>query len=176
MDIITRYDVKRERLWPTDPTPAEEVVTNDTNAVNLGTQFSSSKAGWAMGVRFYAGSATLGTMTGHLWLKSNGSKLATSSSTTDPAIGWHTLLFTSPYKIAASTDYVVSMFFPAGDYPDNVNYFTTDYTSGSLTAPADDGATNVDENGRYYYGTVGQAMPDDSFNETNYWQDVILEY
>jgi hypothetical protein len=141
---------------------------NDGNAVELGMKFRSDTAGTVTGVRFYKGSSNTGTHTGHLWT-GTGTLLASVTFTGETASGWQQASFSSPVAITANTTYVVSYFAPNGSYSSNSGYFT----SAADKAPLHGLASGTDgSNGVYRYGST--AFPMDSFNDTNYWVDVVV--
>ena len=146
------------------------IVTSsgDTNAVEVGMEFTSSVAGFVTGVRFYKGAGNTGTHVGHLW-NANGTLLATVTFTGETASGWQTATFSSPVAINAGTSYIVSYYAPNGNYAADSGYFAGPASSidGSLIAPAT-------INGVYRYGTGG-GFPNSTFQNTNYWVDVLFE-
>ncbi|WP_246084713.1 DUF4082 domain-containing protein [Pseudarthrobacter phenanthrenivorans] len=142
--------------------------SDDPNAVEVGMKFRADTAGTVTGVRFYKGSANTGTHTGHLW-SSTGQLLASVTFANETPTGWQQALFSSPVPIAANTTYVVSYFAPDGAYSS---------TAGQFNSPVDNGPlhglqSGVDgPNGVYRYG--GTSFPTDSYNNTNYWVDVVF--
>ena len=141
---------------------------NDINAVEVGMKFRSDIAGTVTGVRFYKGTTNTGTHTGHLW-SATGTLLASVTFAGETASGWQQANFSAPVNIAANTTYVVSYHAPNGHYAANSGYF------GSSTdrPPLHGLASGVDgPNGVYRYGS--SAFPTDSYNNTNYWVDVVF--
>ena len=154
-------------LWPSSPTPAN-LAPNDSNSVELGTAFQSAVSGQVTGVRFYKTPIDPSTAhTGTLW-NASGTQLATGTFTNETSSGWQTLTFSSPVSIQANTTYVVSVHFPNGQYPSNVNYFTSPHTAYPLTALG-----NGSDNGLYKYGS-STVFPTSSYSASNYWVDVIF--
>ncbi|VXB00127.1 conserved exported hypothetical protein [Arthrobacter sp. 9AX] len=148
-------------------TPAT-VNTNDPDAVEVGMKFRSDSAGTVTGVRFYKGSSNTGTHVGHLW-SSAGALLASVTFGAESASGWQQASFSSPVPIAANTTYVVSYFAPDGFYSSDSGYFNNPADKAPLHALA----AGVDgPNGVYRYGA--SDFPTDSYNNTNYWVDVVL--
>ena len=145
------------------------LAANDPNAVELGMKFRADVAGTVTGVRFYKASSNTGTHTGHLW-SATGTLLASVTFTGETASGWQQATFSTPVPIAANTTYVVSYYAPNGSYSANSGYFT----SAADKAPLHGLASGTDgSNGVYRYGT-STAFPTDSYNNTNYWVDVVL--
>ena len=144
------------------------VTVNDANAVELGMKFRSDVAGTVTGVRFYKGSSNTGTHTGHLW-SASGTLLASVTFSGETASGWQQATFSSPVAITANTTYVVSYQAPNGFYSANGGYFS----SAADTPPLHGLASGTDgSNGVYSYGAT--AFPNNSYNNTNYWVDVIF--
>ena len=154
-------------LWPSSATPSN-VASTDKSSVELGTAFQTSVGGQVTGVRFYkAPGDPSNAHTGTLWT-STGTQLATGTFTNETASGWQTLTFSSPVTIQANTTYVVSVHFPNGQYPYNLNYFTMPHTYYPLTALG-----NGKNNGLYLYG-ASTAFPTKTSQASNYWVDVIF--
>ncbi|TAX64877.1 DUF4082 domain-containing protein [Rhizobium ruizarguesonis] len=145
-------------------TPAV-VNTNDTSAVELGVKFQTSVAGTITGIRFYKGDLDTGTHTGSLW-SNTGTKLATLTFTNETASGWQTAYFTSPVSLTVGQTYTASYHTNSGHYSTTISYFTSNVTSGPLTAPASG-------NGVYTYGSAS-LYPTSTYQSTNYWVDVMF--
>ncbi|OWV82045.1 adhesin [Rhizobium sp. R634] len=141
------------------------VNTNDSSAVELGVRFQTSVAGTVSGIRFYKGSLDTGTHTGSLW-SSTGTRIATLTFTNETASGWQTAFFSSPVALTPGQVYTASYHTNTGRYSTTADYFLSNVTSGPLTAPATG-------NGVYRYGS-GSLYPTATFNETNYWVDVMF--
>ncbi|WP_374828237.1 N,N-dimethylformamidase beta subunit family domain-containing protein, partial [Mycoplana dimorpha] len=151
-------------LFPGTATPAT-VNTNDSAAVELGVKFQTSAAGTVSGIRFYKGSQDTGTHTGSLW-SSTGTRLATLTFTNETASGWQTAYFSGPVTLTPGETYTASYHTNVGRYSSTTNYFTSNVTSGPLTAPASG-------NGVYAYGSSSQ-FPTNTYQASNYWVDVVF--
>ena len=151
-------------LFPASATPAI-VNTTDASAVELGVKFQTSVAGTVSGIRFYKSSQDTGVHTGELWT-STGTKLATATFINETASGWQTVNFASPVTVTPGAIYTASYHTNVGHYSNSENYFTTNVTSGPLTAPASG-------NGVYAYGSTS-LFPTSTFSATNYWVDVVF--
>src|SRR6185437_10079433 len=92
-----------------------QAPTTDSDAAEVGVQFTPQSAGYITGIRFYKQTGNSGTHVGNLWT-STGSKIATGNFTAESATGWQTLTFGSPVAVAAGTTYVASYFAPNGHY------------------------------------------------------------
>ena len=142
--------------------------SGDAGAVELGVKFRTDRAGQAAGIRFYKAAANTGTHTGTLW-SATGTALATATFTGESATGWQTARFATPVTLAANTTYVASYYAPGGHYA---------VTGQGLAAAVDNGplhslAGTTTDNGVYAYGT--SKFPNASYNDANYWVDVLME-
>jgi VCBS repeat-containing protein len=144
-------------------TPAV-VNTTDASAVELGVKFQTSTAGSVTGIRFYKGSQDIGPHTGELW-SSTGTLLATVTFTDESASGWQSAFFSNPVVLTPNVTYVAS-YHTSGHYSNTSNYFTTDVTSGPLTAQAAG-------NGLFGYSAT-TAFPTGTFASANFWVDVMF--
>ena len=156
-------------IWPSSATPAT-VSDSDASAVELGVKFRANVNGFVTGIRFYKGTANTGTHIGNLWT-SSGVRLATATFTNETASGWQQVIFSTPVAITANTTYVASYHTNVGHYAANNGYFASaGVTNGPLTALAN----GVDgSNGVYQYGATS-AFPNQTWQSTNYWVDLIF--
>lgn len=155
-------------IWP-NTTPANLTNSNDGQSLELGVKFRADVDGWITGVRFYKSTANTGTHTGSLW-KTNGTKLATATFSSESASGWQQVTFAAPVAVTAGTTYVASYFSPTGAYSDTVNYFAGSATINAPLRALKNGTSGP--NGVYKYGTSG--FPTSSWNASNYWVDVVF--
>jgi hypothetical protein len=156
-------------IWPNSATPAT-ASTGDTSAYELGIRFQSDLSGYISGIRFYKGVNNTGTHVGNLW-SSSGALLASATFTGETATGWQQVNFSAPVAITANTTYVASYRDPAGGYAVNTNYFASTGVDNSplhaLSSPVASG------NGVFAAGS-SSPFPDQSFNASNYWVDVVF--
>ena len=154
-------------IWPGTATPAR--TDPDRDAVELGVRFRASTNGFVTGIRFYKPVESTGTHVGSLWTNT-GTRLANVTFTNETASGWQQASFATPVAVTAGATYVASYFTPSR-YAANSNYFTAPTTRGPLTALQDgvDGA-----NGVYRYTATAGAFPNQTFNQENYWVDVVF--
>jgi PKD repeat protein len=155
-------------VFATTVTP-EEPTNNDGQGIVLGMKFRATQVGVITGVRYYKGTGTTGTHTGHLW-SGTGTLLGTTTFTGETASGWQQAAFTTPITINANTTYVVSLFSPSGQYAASDPYFSSAVVNGPLRALAngEDGP-----NGLYKYSATS-VFPNSSFNASNYFVDVVF--
>lgn len=144
-------------------------AANDANAVELGVKFIASANGQITGLTYYKSAQDTGTHVGSLWTAS-GQLLAQATFINESASGWQTVSFTQPINVTAGTTYVAS-YHSNGFYSATPNYFTTDFTNGSLTAPS---SATSGGNGVYAYGS-SSLFPTASYSATNYWVDVVYQ-
>ncbi|KQV16529.1 Mo-co oxidoreductase dimerization domain protein [Rhizobium sp. Root1203] len=138
---------------------------SDSSSVELGVKFLASAGGAITGLRYYKSALDTGAHVGSLW-SSTGQLLTSATFSNETASGWQTVTFSQPITITAGATYVAS-YHSNGFYAATPNYFTSDHSSGALTAPS--GA-----NGVYAYG-AGSLFPSASYNSTNYWVDVLYQ-
>jgi hypothetical protein len=154
-------------LWDASVTPQGPA---NTDPVELGVKFRASVAGEITGVRFYKHPDNDGTHVGRLW-SSAGVLLASATFTDEGELGWQAVEFEEPVEIAANTTYVASYSAPNGQYSYTSAYFeSSGHQNGPLTALASgvDGTNGV-------YNTTPGSFPASSYNNTNYWVDVVFE-
>jgi hypothetical protein len=149
-------------IWQ-NGTPTGAVDADDDGAVNLGLQFQASSSGKVVGIRFYKEVDNTGTHIGSLW-SATGTLLASGTFSAETASGWQELDFATPVAITANTTYVVSYHTDTGHYA---------ATSGGLAAPVTNGALTATVGGGLYSYDSANVFPTNSFNNSNYWVDVV---
>ena len=155
--------------------PVTGTLSNDNASVELGVKFQSSQTGTITALRYYRASGDAGdtdVRQGHLW-SSTGTLLATVTMTSSPgASGWQVGALMNPVPITPSTTYIAS-YHTENNYLEQINFFTTTFTSGVLTAPS---TATAGGNGVYAYGgssTTG-IFPTNTFSAANYYADVVF--
>ena len=151
-------------LFSGSATP-EIVNVTDASAVELGVRFQTSVSGTVSGIRFYKSSQDTGTHTGELW-SSTGTLLATATFTNETASGWQSVMFSNPVTLTPDATYIASYHTNVGHYSVSPDYFTSNVTSGPLTALANG-------NGVYTYSS-NRAFPTNTYSGENYWVDVMF--
>jgi hypothetical protein len=125
-------------------------------------------------LRYYRSAADAGDTdqrVGHLWA-ADGTLLATATfNSPSGQAGWQVATLSTPVAVQAGATYVAS-YKTADNYLAAANYFATTVTdqSGVLSAPS---STLAGGNGVFVYSTATQ-FPDQSFQATNYWVDVVF--
>jgi len=150
------------------PSTSPAAGGTDPGSVELGMKFVADQSGFVRSVRFYKLPINTSTHTGHLWTAS-GTLLGTVTFTGETASGWQQADFASPIAITAGTTYVVSYFTPGGRYAVDQNFFATTLNNGVLHAPS---SASSGGNGVYLYTGAG-GFPNNSYQASNYWVDVV---
>ena len=156
--------------WSSSAIPGTPSV-NDPGSVELGVKFRSDLSGYVTGIRFYKGSTNTGTHTGTLWSES-GVQLATATFAGETASGWQQVNFSAPVAIAAGTTYLASYHAPNGNYAATT---APEFAVQGVDTPPihllKDGVSGG--NGVYAY-SASSSFPNNTFNATNYWVDVVF--
>ncbi|MCB2177401.1 MAG: DUF4082 domain-containing protein [Actinomycetales bacterium] len=150
-------------IWG-DSRPADATVDSDRTSVELGTAFTPTADGTAVGVRFYKTRANKGVHVGNLWA-ADGSRLATAQFTSETSRGWQTVYFDKPVQLSAGERYVASYLAPRGRYLQ-----TQDFWGGSTTSLL---AVDPGRSGVYAYGKRS-TFPTQTWNHSQYWVDVVF--
>ena len=156
---VSLYAIADESLFGAGSIPSV-VTANDPSSVELGVQFTATADGLISGLRFYKGPDNIGTHVANLW-SSSGTLLATATFTTETASGWQQVNFSTPVLITAGSTYTAS-YHTDGNYSADANYFASPLTNADLTAIGS----------VYAYGS-SSAFPTSTFNNANYWVDVV---
>jgi autotransporter-associated beta strand protein len=155
-------------LWTTSTTPGP--LAPDPDGVELGVKFRADAAGTILGIRFYKYAQNTGTHSASLW-NASGTRMGTATFTGETASGWQQVMFTTPIAIAANTTYIASYFTPSGNYALTEPGFSSQIDNAPLHALAN---TTAGGNGVYRYGTAS-GFPNQTWNASNYWVDVIFK-
>ena len=156
-------------IWP--GTVPGTVDSGPDSAVELGVKFRSDMAGYITGIRFYKASTNTGTHVGNLWT-STGTLLATATFTNETASGWQQVNFATPVPITANTVYVASYHTNTGHYSDDQKYFTG---KGMDSPPLHALASGVSGGKRRVRLRFLQQLPQQGWNSSNYWVDVVFQ-
>lgn len=139
-------------------------VDSDQSPVELGVKFQSTADGYIKAIRFYRG-APNGMYTVHLW-SGDGQLLAISGASEGqgPTPGWQEVSLYPAVHIQANQTYVASYYTSNGSYAGDNYGLTNAVTTGNLKALG---------SGVYHYGTGG-VFPTDTYQDSNYWVDVLF--
>ena len=88
----------------------------------------------------------------------------------ETASGWQTATFATPIAITAGTTYIISYHTNTGHYATTNNAFTAALDKAPLHAPS---SATAGGNGVYLYGAAS-GFPNQTWQATNYWVDVIF--
>jgi hypothetical protein len=137
--------------------------TDDPQSVELGVSFTPTVSGQVLGIRFFKGAGNSGPHTGRLWSE-DGTGLATVTFTSESGSGWQAARFAAPVRVEAGRLYVATYLAPEGHYAEDLDFFASPHSSGSLTASAS----------VYRYG-AGGVFPRSTYRHANYWVDVEFQ-
>jgi len=155
-------------IWTPSATPANPAVT-DGQPIEVGVKFRSDVNGFVTALRFYKGTANIGSHVGHLW-SGTGALLAEATFTNESGAGWQEIALTPPVAITANTTYVASYHADSGFFAFDGGFFSA---AGVDSPPLHALAAGVDgANGVFLYGASG-FPPAGSVN--NYWVDVVFQ-
>ncbi len=154
-------------IWQGTAQPGT-IDSADAQPVELGVKFRADSDGYVVGVRYYKAPANTGTHVGNLWTTA-GTLLATATSSNEGTSGWQQVIFANPVPVTANTTYVASYFAPFGHYSDDSAFFAS---AGVDSPPLHALPTGVDQDGVYAYSS-SSLFPNNTYNATNYWVDVI---
>ncbi|WP_109209662.1 MULTISPECIES: DUF4082 domain-containing protein [Microbacterium] len=133
----------------------------DSALVTLGVKFSPTTAGVVSAIKFYKGSANLGSHTGALW-SADGTKLASATFTDESTQGWQIATLDKSVTVQPGVTYIASYVAPQGRYSATSGAFSAAYSRGPLTVPA---------GGAVY--TYSSGFPTSS-SSTDYGVDVVF--
>ncbi|MSN27148.1 MAG: DUF4082 domain-containing protein [Geobacter sp.] len=157
-------------IWPADTIPGV-VDAGPDGSVELGVKFRVDSAGYITGLRFYKSSANIGTHVGNLWTNT-GTLLASAVFDNETASGWQQVDLSPPVAVAANSVYVASYHANVGHYSDDQSYFSGKGVDNVPLHALADGVSGF--NGVYAYGSVS-SFPNQSWNSSNYWVDVVFQ-
>lgn len=153
------------------PTASPSVnLDYDGQPIEVGVKFQTTQNGYITALRFYKGSGNTGTHIGHLW-SSTGNLLAEATFINESASGWQQVNLATPVQVFANTTYVASYFSSVGYYSSTNPYFSSPVVNGYLRGLANGEDGN---NGVYVY-TSSPAFPNNGYQSSNYWVDVVFD-
>jgi hypothetical protein len=155
-------------IWTPAATPANAAVS-DGQPIEVGVKFRSDVNGFVTALRFYKGTANIGSHIGHLW-SGTGALLAEATFTNESAAGWQEVALSPPVAIAANTTYVASYHADSGFFAFDNGFFAA---AGVDSPPLHALAAGVGgANGVFLYGPSG--FPSGG-GANNYWIDIVLQ-
>lgn len=176
--LLSSYEIKTQaNVGSTlfgNEVPSSQNETGDTGGVELGVSFTAFVSGTVTAIRYYKGvGASTATKDGHLWSDA-GVLLASVTFVNETASGWQTQYLSTPVALTGGLNYTVSYYTPNGNYANTSNYFLgTNKYSGPLAIDFAAGAGR-NGNGVFKYSASSGVFPDGTFNQTNYFADVVF--
>ena len=155
-------------LYGSGDAPANP-LNNDGQSLELGMRFRVTEPGIVRAIRFYKGAGTTGTHIGNLWTNT-GTLLRSTTFTSETSSGWQEMALAVPLVLDTGVTYVVSCFSSSGDYGYTGAHFTSTISSGPIRGLAD----GVDGNNGLFKYTGSSAFPDQSFNSSGYFVDIVF--
>ena len=158
----TATSVVKQSLFTTQVPVSPDV--SDGVPYELGMKFRSARQGKLTAIRYWKAASDTGTHIGKIW-SATGTLLTSTTFVNETASGWQQQSLASPLAIAGNASYVVSVNV-ASNFPDTNSGLSASIVNGDLSSVAD-GANGV-------YGSPG-AFPTSSFQNSNYFRDVVFE-
>lgn len=162
-------------LWPDLPTPTNFDTTEAGN-LELGVKFQVDVPGTIKSIRFYK-ATTADTVNIPVSLWTTGGTLVGQTTVSVSGTGWKTATFASPLPVSPDTTYVASYHVNSAVPGQAIGYpYTTQYfaSSGIDNGPLHALASGLDGGNGVYRNSVTPAVPNQTFNSTNYWIDVVF--
>lgn len=150
-------------VWGNAAPSGSPTTVTDSNPLELGVSMHANENGYLQAVRFYKPLKSTATSHAvHVWA-SDGTPLATATSSHETDYGWQEVKLTTPVAITQGTDYIVS-------YYDGDNTYT--YTANGLVSENGSGPLRTNAGGgRFTYN--GDVFPTSTYT-TNYWVDAVF--
>lgn len=147
----------------TNQVPVRKNVA-DGQPYELGLKFKSNVNGFLIGIKFWKDFQETGSHTGRVWF--NNTIIGLVEFTNETLEGWQQQSFSSKIPIEAESVYLVSV---------NINMYyvaTSNNPLAEIIASANLATIADGNNG--LYGTVIGQKPASSFNNSNYFRDIIF--
>ncbi len=134
----------------------------------LGTKFKTTVGARVLKARLYAAATETGVHTVRLWRVADSAVIAGPYAWTFPSgtTGWKEFTFPEPVLIAGNTDYIIDVTNGTDQW-----YFGTEH---AFDAPVNNGPL-VTYVGSGVYATALGTMPTQTWNNCNYYRDVVIE-
>jgi hypothetical protein len=162
-------------FWADLPTPTNFDATEIGN-LELGVKFQVDVPGTIKSVRFYK--ATVEDAVNipvSVW--TTGGTLVGQTTVSVSGTGWKTATFTSPLPVSPDTTYIASYHVNSATPGQAIGYpYTSQYfsSSGVDNGPLHALASGLDGGNGVYRNSATPAAPNQTFNSTNYWIDVVF--
>ena len=151
-------------MWTADATPRVQ-TDSDTTSVELGMTFTADEDGSISALRVYRSPDNHDTMPATIWA-ADGTKLGTATFSDTGTDGWQEASLNNKVSLHAGETYTVSYHAPNGKYAVTEGYFNAADDAGPISTDAGAGV--------YSYGSTSK-MPNQSYNGSNYWIDIVLD-
>ncbi|MBD2436257.1 DUF4082 domain-containing protein [Nostoc sp. FACHB-110] len=171
LPISAQTVTENHSLWCTSAKPMSNVPDSETRPVEVGVKFTTRESGKIVAVRFYRQVPIPSGYQAHVWSEDGrllGSGVAIEGQ--GPTPGWQTVQIYPPVSVVAGETYIASYFASTGQYSADLDFKGIDNGPLSALSPTVD-----NPNGVYVYTQSGGVFPNNSYNNTNYWVDVILQ-
>jgi parallel beta-helix repeat protein len=156
-------DAEKERSFFEETDSRDARSYSDNAGLEVGLQFQADVDGSINSIRIYTGPGS-DAETINLW-SADGKLIASQAVGNMSGEGWQEISFDTPVQVEAGETYVASYYSPSGTYT---------ATSGYFDGAMDAGPISLDQSaGVYSYGG-NSNFPDQSYNATNYWVDVVF--
>ncbi len=134
----------------------------------LGTKFKTTVGARVLKVRVYASASEIGEHTVRLWRVADSTLIAGPYAWTFPTgtEGWKEFALPTPVVIAGNTDHIVAVTNGTDQW-----YYGTE---GAFDSPINNGPLVTFVGSGVYTTTLG-AMPTQTWNNSNYYRDVVIE-
>jgi hypothetical protein len=151
----------------TNQVPAAAAGDRDMR-YELGTKFKTTVGARVVKVRVYASAAEEGEHTIRLWRVADSTLIAGPYAWSFPTgtEGWKEFALPEPVTIEGNTDYIVAVTNGTDQW-----YFCTEQ---AFSAPINNGPLVTYVGSGVYTTTLG-AMPTETWNNSNYYRDVVIE-
>lgn len=138
--------------------------TDNGVSYELGVKFQTMQSGHITAIRYYKAEDDTGTHTGRIW-DSSGNPLGSVAFTNETQYGWQQATLTTPIPVSANKTYVVSV---------NANQFYVSTPNGLATAITNGPLQTVADGANGVLNTAPGRFPSSSFQNSNYFRDVVL--
>ncbi len=158
-------------IWDNKASPLKQGLNDNAGSIDYGVKFRSDNDGSITALRFYKSAGDSGTHVGQLWGSDHTTPLASAMFTNETPSGWQQVTLNPPISITANTTYIASIYSSSGIYSATNSYFAT---AGVDNPPLHALQSGVDGPNAVYQEGNSEAFPDQSFEDSNYWADVVF--
>ncbi|MBZ0198416.1 MAG: DUF4082 domain-containing protein, partial [Ignavibacteriaceae bacterium] len=131
----------------------------------LGTKFMSSTDAVITAIRYYKPVGETGFHIGRIWTE-GGVQIGEGWFFDETASGWQTAVVSTPVNLSSNTIYIVSV---------NVNVSYVFESGGLASVISNDFLSTISDGNNGVFDLTPGNFPTQSFNNTNYFRDIIAE-